>query len=138
VDIWGPCLRTGSIVVPHRVSVDGAMDLLKLQRYYTKSYRVDVNPGTAGNYSGREQLRTTTNAGYGKVMFPVTMRTAPTVSIYNDATGAVNSCRNLWTSADLAVGAVLFPGETSFVGFNLTGGTSRDDVTFHYTADADF
>jgi hypothetical protein len=137
VDIWGPCLRTGSIAVPQRISAAGADELRRLQRYYAKSYGIDVNPGTAVQ-DGEQIMRLAAGAAFGKVMFPVTMRAVPTIALYNSSTGAVGSVRNVWTSADLSANT---PHRTTRNGFSamlITGGVVKDDVNFHYTAEADF
>jgi hypothetical protein len=138
VDIWGPCLRTGSIAVPHRVSIDGAHDLAKLQRYYCKSYATNDNSGAA-NFNGAESfLITGTTYVRGKVNFPVAMRTTPTLAIYNAATGAINSVYNLFAGTNLAVTGTTMVSDTGFSGIDITGGIARDTVMFNYTADADF
>jgi hypothetical protein len=135
VDIWGPCLRTGSIAVPQRVS---ASDLAKVQRYYAKSYATNINPA-AGSFDGA-QLFLITAASYarGKVNFPVAMRANPTLAIYNPSTGAINSVYNMFTAANYAVTGTPHVTDTGFSGVDITGGVTRDSVMFHYTAEADF
>jgi hypothetical protein len=138
VDIWGPCLRTGSIAVPHRVSSAGSNELSRLQRYYCKSYLVDTNPGTA-TPTGLETI-TMLSATYsrGKVNFPTAMRIAPTVTAYSEYNGNVNEGRNAFLSTNIPITAIHFINENGFGGVGTTGGTARDALQFQYTAEADF
>jgi hypothetical protein len=138
VDIWGPCLRTGSIVAPTRVNPDGTNSLSRLQRYYAKSYAVDQNPGTNTPNGMQTMLTSTATIGRGRVSFPVSMRTTPTVVFYNDNTGASNEARNIYTGATLTGVSAQYINDNGFVGATLTGGIARDSMQFHYTAEADF
>jgi hypothetical protein len=138
VDVWGPCLRTGSIAVPQRVSVDGANDLTKIQRYYAKSYQIDVNPGTSG-WSGSEEMYTNAaTAIRGRARFPVVMRTTPTIAIYNPSDGTLNNAYDSMANLIRPVTGLTYTSEVGFNGVNITGGVVGNHLLFHYTAEADF
>jgi hypothetical protein len=139
VDIWGPCLRTGSIAVPHRVNSNGSNELRRLQRYYAKSYGADVNPGSATSDGNEIITETTATDAYGKVNFPIAMRASPTVTIYNPANGAVNSIYQVNGGLNLAVSSVDRKTEAGFNHLFISGGTSTGSMIFlQYTAEADF
>jgi hypothetical protein len=140
VDIWGPCLRTGSIVAPTRVNPDGADSLSRLQRYFAKSYGADINPG-AVTWNGSETIRaTTTTDTRGKVSFPVPMRiSSPVITVYSTS-GTINTIRDIVAGADRTVAGVGIANINEF-GFNeigVTGATAGNEHGFHYTAEADF
>jgi hypothetical protein len=77
-------------------------ELAMCQRYFVKSYAqsVAVPTNNAGGFLRTRAYATT----YGAFVWllPVTMRTAPTAVVYNYATSAVNSWRNIDSNNDVA------------------------------------
>jgi hypothetical protein len=64
-------------------------------RYYAKTYDYGTKPGTVTQNGMIELIAwAATTAGSGPVRFPKPMANAPTVTIYNTATGANNSVRD--------------------------------------------
>ena len=77
-------------------------ELALCQRYYVKSYAQSVAVPTNGSGGF---LRTRSYSGaYGAFVWnlPVTMRTAPTATVYNQSTSAVNSWYNADTPSSVA------------------------------------
>jgi hypothetical protein len=139
VDIWGPCLRTGSIVAPTRVNPAGVDSLRRVQRYFCKSYAVDTNPGTSAQPISFETITiVSASAARGKVNFPTSMRIAPAVTAYNDNTGTANEGRNAFTGSNIPITSIYAINENGFAGAQITGGTVRDALQLHYTAEAEF
>jgi hypothetical protein len=86
-------LEPGSTATPFEVR-DIGDELRRCQRYYTKSYNDGVAPGTASasSYIGMTCSGAATQL-FGNVLFPVTMRITPTVSLYSFA-GTANVLSN--------------------------------------------
>jgi hypothetical protein len=112
--------------------------LRKCQRYYAKSWSqgsaVTTNPGaiTASNVGS-------VHRSFGNVFWPVTMRTAPTVTWYSGSTGTVNKWRNATSGTDItAASAVASIGESGY-GFVLSAGIDAitDTLQGHYQAAAE-
>ena len=70
-------------------------ELALCQRYYEKSYNIDIAPGTGGYVPGALDIATC-NAGYVVMQpqFKVTKRANPTVVYYSPKTGAAGSGSN--------------------------------------------
>ena len=92
--ITGVQLEAGSVATPFEHRQYG-QELALCQRYYTKTYDIADPPGTAGfGYRGAIRstaINTTTYMSFGNWSFPVSMRAAPSVTVYNPRTGATNS-----------------------------------------------
>lgn len=103
------------------------------QRYFSKSYKIDVDPGSVSSAGNIYETDTRNNAGQSPgTRFPVEMRTEPTVVIYSTVTGSSGKVDNLGdkTAAAQRVGA---PG----IGFvAITSGTTGTFCAYHFTADA--
>lgn len=123
--------------------VDPATQLARCQRYYQKSYKASVVPGTASAFDGALGVLTNNVGTTGEIArgfshtLPVTMRTeAPTITFYSPSTGASGSMQNVSDSVDVASTA-------SAIADTGWGGRSGDAVgqnksfRYHYTADAD-
>jgi len=81
-------------------------ELALCQRYFEKSYNIDVVPGTATSAGSFRNVTVALSSGLPAhhVYFAVAKRAAPTVTVYNPVTGATGSLR-LDTSADVAATA---------------------------------
>lgn len=122
-----------------------AEELKLCQRYYEKSYDVDVVPGTntaTGMTAHGSHVQTTTQVYGASVSLRVTKRTAsPTITIYlqSGTSGQINvSYRGSITSGTAATWAV---GQNSFAVFtsSVSGLTVGEGVSlaFHWTVDAE-
>ena len=128
-------LEVGSQATPfeHRSYGD---ELARCQRYYCKTYDDGVNPGTVTtNGNVMNSLDATQNYAKATWDFPITMRTAPTIVLYNPNNG---------TSGQVAGDAGNYSGSTGYIGTNrMMGGVSGVSLSqsvylrFHATADAE-
>lgn len=124
-----------------------AEELALCQRYFRKSYNLNVAPGTASSVYGIEVkvLPSDTIANgqnYGKVEFGGSMRVSPTVTIYPFTTPSNTGRVSGPAGGDLAAnsGAVNWAGETGFIVCNNSGGslaTNGNSVIFNWIADAE-
>jgi hypothetical protein len=145
-EITGVQVDVGSVALPFRRSggtIQG--ELAACQRYYAKSYDQGTAPATVTNVgavSGKVASNTIADLEtYGVVYLKVSMRVAPTVTIYgyNGGTGKVS---NPNTGTDLAAlsGTVQWIGQNTFKVLNGTNGTlttERLGVLYHYQASAE-
>jgi hypothetical protein len=121
--LTGVQLEAGSVVSPFEFE-DISTTIAKCQRYYEKSYNIDVNPGTAnaGGAIGLTQDRSMQDGGgyyrsFGTVQFAVTKRAAPTISFWSQA----------GTSAKYTTNRAGNAGTAGF--YNLYVATSADSNT---------
>ena len=96
-------LEEGSFATPFEQRPIGT-ELALCQRYYEKSYPVDVAPGAVNDYRGstyEQQAVYTANTFAGallKVTFKQTKRTsAPTITVYNPNNGTANQL-SIWSN----------------------------------------
>jgi hypothetical protein len=145
--IWGLQAEEGSTVTDFQTATGTLQgELAACQRYYQKSYAQATAPATnsAGGYI---TLKTSSNTiataeGYGSVFLPVTMRTAPTVTIRPFTTASNTGRVSSGTGTDLAAssGNAVAINETKFSVNNNTGGTLTTAelvVIFHYEASSE-
>jgi hypothetical protein len=132
-------LEPGTVATPYERQIYSDQ-LAQCQRYFQKTYKIDVAPGTTGANTGYVEWNWGSLVSYGTVsMFLRTsMRTYPTFQSYNVATGA-------------AGGFVYYNGTTSVNGTGTLGGldlgtdvvtwymdaTGRTNLQFHYTMTAE-
>jgi hypothetical protein len=78
--------------------IDYGSELAMCQRYYTKSYSVDVTPGT-NTGAGAYRSVSVSGSGWVNFDFPVEMRAAPTITPYSIAgtSGVYGSDVGNWT-----------------------------------------
>jgi hypothetical protein len=110
------------------------MELSLCQRYFCKSYNVNVNPGTITT-DGQTYLEGASSglAGIGQTtFFPVQMRGTPTITIYNPVTGASNSARR---ASSNVTPTIICSGERAFA--FIADGTGADNTSGHWTASAE-
>jgi hypothetical protein len=140
-------LEAGSVATAFQTATGTIQgELAACQRYYQKSYAQATAPATnsAGGYI---TLKTSSNTiataeGYGSVFLPVTMRTAPTVTIRPFTTASNTGRVSSGTGTDLAAssGNAVAINETKFSVNNNTGGTLTTAelvVIFHYEASSE-
>ena len=127
-------LKVGEAATPFKPeSTDSVM--AQCQRYYEKSYDLDVDPGTAAVDNGEvREDDTRNNAGFlPGVRFAVAKRTTPTVIIYSPDTGTVGKVAN---SADKD-GVALDIGENGVVRVSIAGGSAGANARYHWAARAE-
>ena len=146
LDIWGVQLEAGSVATPFQTA-SGSLggELALCQRYYQKSYAQATAPGaltSSGANVGKTASNTVANLEqYGTSYLKVSMRAAPSVTIYGRS-GGTGVVSNPVSGADLAANSasVAFVGQNSFMIFNDSGGTvttERFSVMYHYVASAE-
>ena len=94
VDTWGWELESGSVASAFTTNTANPQaELAACQRYYYKTYNIDVTPGTITDpgylVCDIPSLRLTRHG----FRFPVTMRSAPSMIVYNPATGGTGTIR---------------------------------------------
>ncbi|WMJ71316.1 hypothetical protein [Stenotrophomonas sp. 24(2023)] len=114
------------------------MELDLCQRYFNKSYPLDIAPGTA-NDAGRigigfQQGATPSFCAY-PIRFPVSMRATPTVTIYSAVSGVAGKVTQN-DNSDVNVVALRNPA-SSGAELNWNNSTNNFGAWFHYTADAE-
>ena len=132
-DISGIKLEVGSEATPY-VATPYEETIARCQRYYQKSYNINVNPGTGSSVGSCSSLAiySTGSQSLG-ARWITTMRAAPTVVIYaNDgSSGYVTATSN---NANIAATA----GDVGDSGFQYLSGslpnTFPNGVRFHWTA----
>jgi hypothetical protein len=132
--LCGIQLESGSVATPFEQR-SFQHELMLCQRYFEKSYDVDIAPGdTSGN--GKITVRAISSVYDGRVFFAVPKRTTPSVTLYNPTTGTAGQIRNDSASTNLT-GVPEFINSRSF-GFNAASGVSNADrVATHYIASAE-
>lgn len=131
-------LEPGNVVTAYpfesRVNV-----LARCERYYQTSYITGGTPGSISS-SGCRNYITAAAYGAGTNMtwdnFRVSMRAAPTVTIYSNNTGLSGKFWNANAGADMPC-TVAAPGTSGYI-LNTTNATSAANVMqWHYAADAE-
>lgn len=141
-DIARVKLEEGSIATPF-VLAGGTLagELVACQRYYEKTYNINVAPRTA-TYSGCvDGIFAYNTYTLNQCHFPykVSKRTASTVKAYSPTTGTVDRIRNASSGADLDVTSG-FTTNSGTEGFNQTCNnilTAANWYEFHWTAEAE-
>ena len=139
--LTGVQFELGTVATPfeHRSIAE---ELDRCQRYYQKSYSLDVAPGTSGANDGAISTRyyaAVVNLYDASARFNKSMRTQPTMKIYDTQGNAdVVSRYGAGTShaANRTVSSIYHRGENGFGGFTMSSGTTNT-IVFHYTAEAE-
>ena len=119
--------------------VDYSEMLRRCQRYFEKSYDIEVAPGsitTSGVVYRTLDAGPLSFASPGAIRFKVNKRATPSVFVYGMITGASGTI-NLAGTDRAAV--VIFIGETGASTYvnNISGGTAGSSCSAHYTASAE-
>lgn len=113
--------------------VSKSEELLLAQRYYEKSYNVEVTPGAVTNNGRINETANRPTTTTGKAFrFNTRKRINPTITLYSSQTGAIDRVDN---NGD-KVASVFTPGETGADTILITGGTISE-TRYHFTADAE-
>lgn len=142
-EITGIQLEEGAVATPFEFE-DAQVTLAKCQRYYQKSYSVDVAPATNGSQPGIVVGGTQSvpnNGLISNVRFHVSMRTSPAITIYSYTTSQLSRVSDAYTGTDQSTGTitVAYSGGNAFMVYNTSGITltSALGLMFHYTANAE-
>jgi hypothetical protein len=109
-----------------------AEELALCQRYYQKSYNTNVAPGTVTEDGNVEDMSTGIYLFIDRPL-KCSMRYAPTVVLYNSATGATGT----WRDSTLANKAVAGIGAMNNIIFISAVLTANAIISGHYTAEAE-
>jgi hypothetical protein len=144
-DIWGFQVEAGSVATPFQTasgSIGGELALC--QRYFAKSYAQSVAPGTANGDGIPAFFQATSvanNTPYGFLQFPMTMRTAPTITCYS-YNGTVTVASRVNDGVDLSANTAAATTTNQFGSWvrnlNASTFTSSQGAMFHYTASAEY
>jgi hypothetical protein len=141
--ITGVQLEVGDTATPFEHRSFGE-ELARCQRYYCRSYNIGTDTGTNtldGSITTRQGGTPSTNNVAFNVDFPVTMRAAPTITLYakDGTSGKVSDFGNSYSGngTDRTVSAVNAIGMRGFGGGNFTGVSENDIVIFHYEASSE-
>jgi hypothetical protein len=105
-------------------------------RYFTKSYNYEIIIGTVDTGNRMQFIASNATTASGQATFPKPMAKRPTLTVYSDASGAINNVRDPdGGGVDRAASNLIFSTK-HFI--QLTMGTAsavNNRMTFHYTAD---
>jgi hypothetical protein len=144
IDIWGMQLEVGSTATAFQTATGNlASELTACQRYFQKSHDMAIAPGTANIYgmiwsTANAAAATTSYIGCG-VYLKQTMRTQPTITLYDEAgtSGVISRFQQGSATTNGQNGVSNQVGEANFTVYS-TGTASKTGITFHYTASAEF
>lgn len=110
-----------------------ADELDVIQRYYAKSYNLDVDPGTSTR-DGGVIFKAHTTSHREPLVYPRRMRAVPTITLYS-STGASGNWRDFTATAD-RVAATADAGERACQ-VSLTATVDGNIMVGHFTVDAE-
>ena len=141
--ITGVQLEVGAVATPFEFE-DIGETLAKCQRYFQKSYSVNVAPATNASQAGLVVGGTQSVPNNGLISNPrfhVSMRTAPTITIYSYTSSQLSRVSDAYNGIDQSTGTVTtaYAGDNSFMVYNTSGITltSTLGLMHHYTASAE-
>lgn len=138
MQITGVQLEVGTKATPYEFQIYSEQ-LMQCQRYFWKTYNQEVAPGSGHSgpitYSTYRTRSYVGSYGAAVVQFPVLMRIAPNVTLYNGLTGALNSwyCSDNDLSVTASVGLV----QDSAVTTESNNMVPNLTYFFHLLADAE-
>ena len=121
-------------------------ELMLCQRYYEKSYNIDVVPGTATSVSARltTNIATITGGSADRNMllgsaYAVTKRTTPAVVFYNVVAGTINAISSYSSGVSYAVSTYSSGGATSIAYYigTATSPAGTEACSYQFTASAE-
>jgi hypothetical protein len=134
LDITGVQLEKGSTATSFDYRPYGT-ELALCQRYYEKTYNIDVVPGAASDL-GASLIRPPSTSVNISVPFKVTKRATPSVTVYSPVTGTSSRFRNYSTSADVTIGGVAFIG-TSTASPYYDSATANNQYAFQMVTESE-
>jgi hypothetical protein len=141
VDLWGIHIRVGThttAACDDYIAPELGPELERCQRYYEKSYNVDVNPGTVTEAGAVcQSVEVTQSFAQQTADFSVQKRATPNITIYSTVTGASGKIRTQIAAADVNAIAQKV-GTRSFTGVvNGVSVSAVDYILFQWAADAE-
>lgn len=143
IDLTQVELHEGHVSTPFQTAGNDLAGELELcQRFYEKTYRYDVVPGTTNqNSAGAVQDRWSSNPGSSdefvfRWWFKVTKRAIPSIVGYNPQTGAIGSC---WRDSSASINVQVQASGTSEYGTAMTNSSPSDTSVhrLHMTAECE-
>lgn len=126
-------LEPGSIATPFERRQYG-QELALCQRYFYKSFSQNIGAAAVDAFRG-----VVSSSGFRtshSLKHAVTMRTAPTIVVYNPATGAAGSARNEDAATNVTP-TVYTSTIEGMSGVDVSGSSSGQCITLSYTASAE-
>lgn len=113
-------------------------ELSLCQRYFQKSYNINIVPGTASNFAGAVYQTATSTQSFsspGPARFSTTMRASPTITVFSPNTGASGKINDGGNDRDAVIEA---PGESGF-GCYVSNVPSQigNSIRIHFIASAE-
>lgn len=139
VDIGQIMLNEGSVAAPFALAGgDLQGELAKCQRYYEKSYSLDIAPGAISTIGYVQAISAGGNPYNGMMFFLVSKRGLPSVITYSPTTGSPNTVRNASTAADVSnsVSSSGLGTRSCFINLGVST-TVGNALQWHWTADAE-
>jgi len=93
IDLWGVQVEAGPAPTPFEIR-PAQTELALCQRYYYKTYSQAVVPATTASYEGSRVINYNGTTIVRYSISYSTMRTAPTITVYNPETGSTASIRS--------------------------------------------
>lgn len=134
--ITGIQLEVGDTATPFEFK-PFAEDLLQCQRYYEKSYPYSTALGTgvAGGWCGSTTSTVSTGEMPGNILFKVSKRSTPTITLYNAISGTSGQIYRVSDAAS-PTGSAAYIGENG-VGLIYPGTANNNSYYYHFTANAE-
>ena len=131
--LTGVQLEVGSVATPFERRLY-TTELQLAQRYYAKTYSVETSPATAT--TAGYVITTCTNSGWSYVTWklPISMRVAPTVTLYNHSTGAIGTWQ---TGAGTTVTPTILSASTENIPLGTTAAPANSYMVGHIVASAE-
>lgn len=118
-----------------RMGSDFADELHYCQRFYEKSYDLNVDPGTITNDGNMLFTCSSSNAQYSSWFYNTRKRVAGTHTVYNPNSGLTTTCYQSGAGLNRAVSDV-DSSETNFT-FSITCSAAPDACRLHFTTDSE-
>ena len=111
------------------------------QRYYEKTYDINVIPGTVtvsgGNMNAPEFRSSGSTYNPFLILYKNVKRSLPTVKVYNPNTGTIDSVYNSSTLTNINLSSIISNTVSIFLINIASAVTNGNAITFHFTADSE-
>lgn len=137
LDIAQVMMNEGTASAPFKLSGDSLTgELIRCQRYFEKSYGVNIPPGTIVGEGCHTLVIQSGQAGEHSLSFKVTKRDIPGIRSYSTATGTIDTARDNGAGTDRTMTLLTAGMAAATVALAGTApGTAR--YTYNWTADAE-